>query len=79
MQLILQENTQGLKIQHYFISQSGTGQPVTEVPNAKCLDVAYVLDNFVFDQNQTYLQICDFDDHLADLTCDWRNPTIVHK
>ena len=55
MTQILEENKEGLKLKHYFITANGTGQPVTEVPAAKCAETAYVLDKYVLDQNQTYL------------------------
>ena len=43
----------------------------------KCNDTLYVQENYVMDKAQTYLKLCDFDDHFADIAnCDWRNPDI---
>ena len=39
----------------------------------KYMNTKNVLEEFVQDQNRSYLQLSDFDDHLADLSKDWRN------
>ena len=43
----------------------------------KADDTIYVQENYVMNKAQTYMKLCDFDDHFADIiNCDWRNPDI---
>ena len=74
----LAENTTGLQVKHFSIgAQNGSIQiiapeKVSSMDN-KYRDSSNVLKEFVFDKNHSYLQLADFDDHLADVSRDWRN------
>ena len=41
--------------------------------NCKWKSTEEVLKNYVNDEKKTYMLLNDFDDHFADITCDWRN------
>ena len=75
----LTNNTTGLQIKHFQIGN--TNGSIQVIPDDKVVSddnkykqTSYVLENYVQDEARTYLKFADFDDHLADLAHDWRNP-----
>ena len=76
------KETRGLLFKHFAINQNGGSVQhldTSKVLNSDCpsMDTASVVKKYVNVAERTYLQLCDFDDHFADIKkCDWRNAHI---